>query len=127
MPSLDEYLTSFSEPEQMLLREMRRIIFEAAPQAEERISYRMPAYFECGVLVYFAMGKDYLGFYPTSSPIIAFADELRGFTPTKGSIHLPLNKPLPKALIQRIVQFKLKENERKSHKEVVSAIGVCPD
>lgn len=98
----------------MLLREMRRIIFEAAPQAEEHISYRMPAYFKNGVLVYFAMGKNYLGFYPTSSPIIAFADELNEFTLTKGSIHIPLDKQLPKDLIQRIVRFKLKENENKS-------------
>lgn len=110
---ITQYHRAFSKEIQLILDELRAIICETAPQSVEKISYNMPSFHQQGVLVYYAAYKNHIGFYPTSTPIVAFKEDLAEYKTSKGAIHFPLNKPLPKKLIERIVQFKLEENSRK--------------
>lgn len=110
--TIDEYISTFSTEVQGILEEMRKVIKEAAPEANETISYQMPAFTFHGILVYFAACKNHIGFYPTASGIDAFKEELAGYKFTKGSIHFPMNKPLPHELIRKIVQYRVMENNR---------------
>jgi len=107
---IDAYISGFPETIQKLLQEIRATIKKAAPQAEEVISYGMPAFRHNGVLVWFAAFKNHIGFYPIPSGIEAFKEELSAFKGTKGSVHFPFDKPLPVDLISRIVTFRLSEN-----------------
>ena len=111
--TIDEYIATCPKEVQPMLQELRKIIKAAVPDAEEKISYQMPAFFQNGVLVYFGAAKNHIGFYPTGIGVEAFKDELSGYVTTKGSIHLPMDKPLPKELIQKIVKFKVMENLKK--------------
>ena len=108
--SIDEYIHSFPEHIQKKLTEMREIIRSQAPQAEEKISYQMPAFYLNGNLVYFAGFSKHIGFYPTSSGVNAFESELTAYKHAKGSIQFPLTEPLPSQLIKKIVKFRVKEN-----------------
>ena len=108
--SIDEYIATFPEDIQTHLEAVRTTIKAAAPDAEERISYAMPAFALNGILVYFAGHKNHIGFYPTSSGIEAFKDELSIYEHTKGAVRFPLNQPLPLDLIRKIVQFRVAEN-----------------
>jgi uncharacterized protein YdhG (YjbR/CyaY superfamily) len=113
--TIDEYIALFPAETQKILQAMRAIIHAAAPDAQEKISYQMPAFAQKGILVYFAARKDYLGFYPTSSGTEAFQQELSAYEYTKGTIKIPLVKPLPIDLITKIVKFRLAENQKKAH------------
>lgn len=108
--TVDEYISGCPEQIQAKLKELRSAIREAAPEAEETISYRMPAYKLNGVLVYFAAQKNHIGFYPTSSGINAFREELAAYKTSKGAIQFPLDKPIPLKLVSTIVKFRVKEN-----------------
>jgi uncharacterized protein YdhG (YjbR/CyaY superfamily) len=108
--SIDEYILQFLPEIQEVLRKLRIVIKEAAPEAEEKISYQMPAFALQGNLVYFAVCKNYIGFYPTASGVETFKHELSEYKGTKGAIHFPLAKPLPYELISRIVKFRVTEN-----------------
>lgn len=108
--SIDEYIATFPEETQAKLEALRATIHAAAPEAEERISYQMPAFAQEGNLVYFAAAKTYIGLYPTSSGVAAFEDDLSAYDHSKGSIHFPIDQPLPMDLITRIVQFRVEEN-----------------
>lgn len=107
------YISSFPEPTRSLLKELRNCIKEAAPQAEEVISYQMPAYKYLGMLVYFAGYAKHIGFYPGALSVLQFLPELSAFKTSKGTIQFPLDKPLPLDLIKRIVAFKMQENINK--------------
>ena len=111
---IDKYISGFSKDKQKLLEQLRGIIRKAAPQAQESISYGMPAFKENGMLIYFAAWKNHIGFYPTSSGIKAFRKDLSSFTVSKGTVQFPLDKPLPKGLVTKIVKFKVKENLEKT-------------
>lgn len=108
--SIDEYIAAFPEETQKILHELRATIKAAAPDAEEKISYQMPAFALKGNLVYFAALKNHIGFYPTSSGITAFKDELSKYESSKGAVRFPLDKPLPLKLIKKIVKFRVAEN-----------------
>ena len=108
--SIGEYIAGFPADTQALLETVRATIKAAAPGAEERISYQMPAFALHGNLVYFAALKNYIGFYPTGSGIEAFKDELSAYEVTKGSVKFPVSQPLPLDLIRRIVQFRVTQN-----------------
>ncbi len=109
--SVDEYISWFPEEDQKLLEKMRAVIKETAPDAEEVISYGMPGYKLNGQLVWFASFKNHIGFYPRgSSAINAFEKELAGYKTSKGAIQFPKDKPLPIALIKKIVKYRVKEN-----------------
>ena len=110
---IDKYIAAFPKDTQLLLEKLRETIREAAPDAEEVISYQMPAYKLNGILVYFAGYKNHIGFYPTSSGIEAFKKELSVYKGAKGSVQFPLNKPLPLGLVTKIVKFRLSENLQK--------------
>jgi len=107
---IDNYISGFPKDTQKFLSQLRDAIKEAAPDAEEVISYKMPAYKLHGMLVYFAGYANHIGFYPTPSGIDKFSKELAGFKGAKGSVQFPLNKPLPLPLITKIVAFRVKEN-----------------
>jgi uncharacterized protein YdhG (YjbR/CyaY superfamily) len=111
--SIDEYIGSFPEHVQTKLMHLRELIKEQAPQAEERISYQMPAFFLNGVLVYFAAYSKHIGFYPTASGIRAFRTKLQKYKSSKGAVQFPIDKPLPISLIKHMVRFRVAENARK--------------
>lgn len=115
--SIDEYIASFPVEIQARLSAMRSAIREAAPEAKEKISYQMPAFFQNGVLVYFAAFKNHIGFYPTSSGIEAFAAELASYKSGRGSVQFPLDQPLPIDLVKRIVSFRVTEATRKAERK----------
>jgi uncharacterized protein YdhG (YjbR/CyaY superfamily) len=112
--TIDEYIAVFPREIQVLLEQMRAAIRTAAPEAEEKISYQMPAFALHGNLVYFAAWKKHIGFYPTSSSTRKFARELSVFEFAKGSVKFPIEKPLPLRLIARIVKFRVAENLAKA-------------
>jgi uncharacterized protein YdhG (YjbR/CyaY superfamily) len=111
--SIDEYIAGFPEDVQRRLQDLRSVIHEAAPQAVEKISYSMPAFYQKGNLVYFAAFKRHIGFFPTGSGIAAFENELSGYKTSKGTIQFPLDQPFPYDLIRKIVRFRVAENEKK--------------
>ncbi|EQB20626.1 hypothetical protein UNSWDHB_2051 [Dehalobacter sp. UNSWDHB] len=100
----------FPDETQEILRAIRNVIREAAPDAVEKISYQMPTFVLNGNLVHFAAFKNHIGFYPTPSGIEAFKQELAGYKGAKGSVQFPLNKPIPYELISKIVKYRVAEN-----------------
>ncbi|HEX2912719.1 MAG TPA: DUF1801 domain-containing protein [Chloroflexia bacterium] len=119
--TIDEYIALFPEEVRALLESVRNTIKAAAPEAEERISYQMPAFAQHGNLVYFAALKDHIGFYPTGSGIEAFKEELAGYKTTKGSVKFPFDQPLPLDLITRIVQLRVSENLARARAKVAGS------
>ncbi|MGG0657231.1 iron chaperone [Rummeliibacillus pycnus] len=116
--TIDEYISQFPSDVQDKLQQLRNVIKEIAPDAEEKISYQMPAFTLKGNLVYFAAYKKHIGFYPTSSGITAFKDELSQFKLSKGTVQFPIDEPLPYKLISRMVKFRVEENIRKAEEKV---------
>lgn len=112
--TIDEYLAGFSGRTRELLEELRAAIRAAAPEATERISYRMPTFFLEGNLVHFAAFKGHIGFYPTPSGIEGFEAELAKYESGKGSVRFPLDEPLPLDLVRRIVLRRVEENLEKA-------------
>lgn len=112
--TVDEYFNTFPESTLKLLKEFRKAIHEAAPEAEELISYNMPAFKFYGMLVYYAAYKNHIGFYPFGSGIEAFKKELSVYKGAKGSVQFPLDKPLPLDIIKKIVKFRVKQNLEKA-------------
>jgi uncharacterized protein YdhG (YjbR/CyaY superfamily) len=108
--TIDEYIETFPEEIRILLETMRQAIHEAAPEAEETISYRMPAFRQNGILVYFAAFRDHLSFFPTVSGIAAFREELGPYLGGKGTAKFPLDQPVPYDLVKKIVRFRVQEN-----------------
>lgn len=113
---VDEYIHSFSADVQLKLQRMRELIREAAPLAEEKISYKMPTYAQHGNLVHFAAYTKHIGFYPAPSGILAFKEQLSRFKGAKGSVQFPLDGPLPEELIRQIVEYRVKENVERSQR-----------
>jgi uncharacterized protein YdhG (YjbR/CyaY superfamily) len=108
--TIDEYIAACPEDVQATLQAVRATIRAAAPEAEERISYAMPAFALNGNLVYFAALKHHIGFYPTPSGIEAFQQETAAYVSTKGALRFPIDQPLPLDLITKIVRFRVAEN-----------------
>lgn len=111
--TIDDYIESFDEPVRTVLAGLRAAIREAAPDATEKICYRMPTFFLEGNLVHFAAYKGHIGFYPAPSGILRFADELKAYKTSKGAVRFPLDEPLPLELVARIVRFRAGENTGK--------------
>ncbi len=118
--TIDEYIAVFPRDIQERLVQMRATIKSAAPDATEKISYRMPTFFLNGNLVHFAAFKNHIGFYPTASGVAHFSTELASYQTSKGAIQFPLDQPIPFDLVARIVKFRVMENQQraqaKSHK-----------
>jgi uncharacterized protein YdhG (YjbR/CyaY superfamily) len=108
--TIDEYILSCPPELHDILKTLSKVIKEAAPDAEEKLSYQMPAFALHGNLVYFAAHKNHIGFYPTPSGIEAFKDELSEYKSSKGAVQFPIKKPLPYELISKIATFRAAEN-----------------
>jgi uncharacterized protein YdhG (YjbR/CyaY superfamily) len=115
--SIDEYLAAIPEPARSMLKKMRAAIRSAVPpEATETISYRIPAFKNKGVLVWFAGFSDHCSLFPTASVIEAFKNELKGFSTSKGTIQFPTDKPLPAALVKKLVKARVAQNESKKRR-----------
>ena len=110
--SIDEYLSGLSADKRAALESLRASIRAAAPQAEECISYQMPAFrLEGRLLVAFAAAAKHCSFYPCGATIVAaFEDQLRNYETSRGTIRFPADKPLPAGLVRRIVKARIAEN-----------------
>ena len=123
--NIDDYIALQSPDIRDRLELIRSIIKQEAPLATECIKYAMPTYVHQGNLVHFSACKNHLGFYPAPSGILAFSNQLTPYHCSKGAIHFPYNKPLPTELIKEIVQFRVKENDRKAtHKVSKKSISI---
>jgi uncharacterized protein YdhG (YjbR/CyaY superfamily) len=121
MDDIDKYISVFPPEVQDILCQIRRLIKDTAPLAEESKAYGMPAYKTAGKpLVYFAAFKSHIGFYATPSGHEQFSKELSAYKQGKGSVQFPLNKPIPYDLIKRIVIFRLNENAEKTRKKKIN-------
>lgn len=108
--TIDEYIADFPRDVQPLLEKVRATIRKAAPDATEAISYQMPTFKLHGNMIHFAGYNQHIGLYPGSRPIEEFKDELSKYKTSKGTIQLPLDKPIPAGLIARITKFCVKRN-----------------
>ena len=112
MNEIEKYIQQFPINVQEILRNIRKLIIDNAPDAEELIAYGMPGYkTNKKPLVYFAAFKNHVGFYATPSGHVEFKEELSKYKQGKGSVQFPLNQPIPYKLIERMVKFRLKENK----------------
>ncbi|MES2811318.1 MAG: DUF1801 domain-containing protein [Bacteroidota bacterium] len=109
---VDDYISWFPEETQKLLTEIRNLIRINAPEAEETISYNIPAYKLNGILIYFAGYQKHVGMYPAPRENEAFITELSNYKGGKGTVQFPLNKPLPVDLITKIINFRVEKNLR---------------
>jgi uncharacterized protein YdhG (YjbR/CyaY superfamily) len=115
--NIDEYLAGVPEPARSTLEKVRAAIRSAVPpETTEIISYRMPAFRHNGVLVWFAAFSDHCSLFPTAAVIEEFKDELKGFSISKGTIQFPTDKPLPAALIKKLVKARVRQNESKKRR-----------
>lgn len=113
--TVNEYISRVPQPTRPLISKMRAAIRSVVPRgATETISYRIPAFrFSKGVLVWYAAFSDHLSLFPTASVIEAFKNDLKAFSTSKGTIHFPVDKSLPIALIQKIVKARVAQLARK--------------
>ena len=108
--NVDAYISQFPADVQAQLQQLRKIIHTAAPDANEKISYGIPTFYLHGNLVHFAAYRNHIGFYPSSSGMLAFAQELAAYKTSRGTVQFPLGQPLPVELIKKIVAFRVTEN-----------------
>jgi uncharacterized protein YdhG (YjbR/CyaY superfamily) len=107
--SVDDYIAAFSPEVQEILQRIRSTIRNAAPTAQETISYNMPAYTQGGVLVYFAAFKKHIGFFPPVRGDERLEKAISRYAGEKGSLRFPLDQPIPYGLIERIVKLRVKQ------------------
>lgn len=112
--TVEEYISNIQEEKREGFLALREIILKNAPTATEGISYGMPAYKLNGMLIYIACHEKHYGIYPMSAAIVKFADELKGYTTSKGTIQIPHSARIPKQLIASIVKFRVAENSKKA-------------
>jgi uncharacterized protein YdhG (YjbR/CyaY superfamily) len=108
---VDEYLRALDEPKRSTLEALRRTILETVPDAEQVISYRVPAFRVSGkTFAGFAAFKDHVSYLPFSGSVLGqLADELEGYTMTKSSLHFPVDRPLAKSLVRKLIAVRLAE------------------
>jgi uncharacterized protein YdhG (YjbR/CyaY superfamily) len=110
------YIASEPRTARAKLREMRALVAAAAPGATQSLKWGMPAFSYDRILVTFAAFRKHIGFFPTPSAVRAFRKELTGFKTSSATIRLPLDKPLPRALITRITKFRVRESKARDAK-----------
>ena len=108
--NIDEYIAGYPADTQQILQKIRAIVHETAPEAQETISYQVPTFTLKGNLVHFAAFKSHISFFPASSGVEKFKNELEGYKTSKGTIQFPLGQPIPYDLIRQIVLFRVQEN-----------------
>jgi uncharacterized protein YdhG (YjbR/CyaY superfamily) len=112
--TVDEYLAALPQEARTTLEKLRKTIKAAAPRATEGISYQMPMYKQQGMLVGFAAFKDHCSLFPGAKAVATYKDELKAYKTSKGTIRFPIGKPLPTALVKKLVKSTIKENERRA-------------
>jgi uncharacterized protein YdhG (YjbR/CyaY superfamily) len=114
--AIDEYIAALDDPKRTTLTELRQTIHSIVPEAEECISYGMPAFrLEGKVIAGFAAFKDHLSYLPHSGSVLAeLAGDLTGYQSTPGSLHFPVDQPLPKVLVKKLIAIRLKEVRRRT-------------
>jgi len=113
---VDEYLAGVPKEARAVLEKLRQTIKAAAPMASEVISYQMPMYKHHGMLIGFAAFKDHCSIFPGSAVMDAHKEELKRYSTSKGTIRFPVNKPLPAALVKKLVKMRIRENEVRTAK-----------
>jgi uncharacterized protein YdhG (YjbR/CyaY superfamily) len=114
--TIEEYLACLSDEKRAALEKLRKTIRAAAPKAEERISYQLPAFRQDGMLVAFGATANHCAFYLMSSSIVeAHADELKNYDTSKGTTRFRADKPLPVALVRKLVKARIAENAGRQH------------
>ena len=108
--TIDEYLATVSDEQRAALQKLRKQIRAAAPKAEERISYGVPAFFQNGALVWFAAAKKHCSFFPGGRAVEMHQAELKNYSLSKGTIRFRPDKPIPAALVRKIVKEKIAAN-----------------
>lgn len=114
--TIDEYIEPFPPNIRAILRRVRQTIHRAAPNAEEKISYRMPAFTQNGIVVWFAGFKNHIGLYPPVKGDAVLNKAMARYRNEKGNLRFPLDEPIPYRLIERIVKAKVKQNQGKAAK-----------
>ncbi|WAC40439.1 iron chaperone [Pedobacter sp. SL55] len=115
--TIDQYIASFSQETQKILQQLREDLQKMVPEAKQKISYAIPTFELNGNLIHFAGYKNHIGLYPGSKAIEVFAEDLKGYHTSKGTVQLPIDKPLPMDLIKKIVDFCVAENLAKKKKK----------
>ena len=111
--TIDEYLATVSAEHRVALEKLRKTIRAAAPKAEECISYQIPTFKQNGMLVSFGAWEKHCAFYPGARPLELHKDELKNFEVSKGTIRFQPNKPIPQALVRKMVKERVAQNESK--------------
>jgi uncharacterized protein YdhG (YjbR/CyaY superfamily) len=114
---VDEYLAGVPKEARATLEKLRKTIKAAAPMASEVISYQMPMYKHHGMVVGFAAFKDHCSIFPGSAVIDTYKKELKHYDTSKGTIRFPANKPLPAALVKKLVKARIAENEARANRK----------
>jgi uncharacterized protein YdhG (YjbR/CyaY superfamily) len=112
--SIDAYIAGYPEDIQVKLQKIRETIQKAAPKAGEDIKYGLATFTLNGNLVHFGAFKNHIGFYPAPRALEEFKKELSGYAGSKGAVQFPLDKPIPLALIAKIVKYRVKQSEEKA-------------
>lgn len=112
--TVDEYIASAPQQAQTKAAQMRALILKAAPKAQEKLSYGMPYYSYNGRLIYWGAYKSHIGLYVMSGAREALAKEIKPYWISKATLHFPLDKPLPAALIAKIVKIQALANEKQA-------------
>jgi len=112
--TIDEYIAAFSPEVQAILERIRSTIRNAAPDAQETISYRIPAFTRNGTLVYFAAFKAHIGFYPPVRGDTRLEKAIAPYAGEKGNLRFSLDQPIPYRLIERIVKHRVKQTSAKA-------------
>ena len=112
--TIDDYLAPLDDIKRAALEKLRRAIKRAAPRAEECMSYGIPAFrLDRRVLVFFAAARNHCSFFPGAFPIAALHDELGGYSTSKGTVRFDPAKPLPAALVRKLVKVRIAEHARR--------------
>jgi len=115
--TVDDYLASLPDDVRTTLEKIRKAIKAAAPKASEGISYQMPMYKQNGMVIGFAAFRNHCSIFPGVNAIVNHKDELKGYETSKGTVRFPIGKPLPAALVKKIVKERLAENEANMKKK----------
>jgi uncharacterized protein YdhG (YjbR/CyaY superfamily) len=122
--NIDAYIAASAATVRPILRELRRVIRAAAPEATELISYRMPAFKQRGILVYFAAFKSHIGVFPPVRGDAKLAKALAPYAGPKGNLRFPLEERMPYALITRIVRLRVKQDSAKARAQTAKRASV---
>lgn len=112
--SIEAFISQYPPAVQKIMQQVRKTILQAAPMAEECISYGIPSFKYHGNLVHFSAYDKHIGFYPGAAGIENFKEEIAKYKWAKGSVQFPLDKPIPYGLIKKITSFRVKQNEAKA-------------